>query len=584
MNICIPHLIFSRHTVHYSTQQVIIDRRNNLLEKARKQHPERYGTRKKVFKIEPKVHLKNQVTLKMQYDLLDLEKELKRTFCLKIAVRLTLIEKYMRKKSISVFVMCILTSLFFSACGGDSDDLFAPEDGDYVSVSSSSKKKSSSSSEGYDDEEHGSSSIFSSSSKSSSSSREGSSSSVGNNVELSSSSTKCPWTESEIPSKLYDCDIYDCISTGHLNPEVEYGEYLDERDNKVYRTIEVGGRIWMAQNMAYDCSEEEDFCKQYGDLYSGGVNPCPAGWEVPTAEDYDSLLKVHAKTSLYNMRAKSCIWKAGNYDWEDPIGFALLPAGIRSSKEQRYETCATYLWTFTLTHYGTESFMTSSCKQFLASRDYPSNGFSVRCVQSREKEVLDVAACRADSSKCVFGTMTDKRDGQVYKTATYGRMVWMTQNLNYEYKSQSDVDRGASFCYNNSKDSCAKYGRLYNMWAAGDSLGEKSSGEFVRGICPEGWHMPSVDEWNVLTRSFSYRDLVANFGSHSNVGFDLYLSGVGSDSERNAYTGFGKTVNFWTSTVNLRGDRRIITIVKKQTLAAAKGYWLDHNSVRCVKD
>lgn len=56
--------LLTPYSVHYGMQEEIIDRRNSLLEEARKQHPERYGTRKKVFKIEPEVHLKHQVTLK----------------------------------------------------------------------------------------------------------------------------------------------------------------------------------------------------------------------------------------------------------------------------------------------------------------------------------------------------------------------------------------------------------------------------------------------------------------------------------------------------------------------------------------
>jgi len=101
------------------------------------------------------------------------------------------------------------------------------------------------------------------------------------------------------------------------------------------------------------------------------------------------------------------------------------------------------------------------------------------------------------SSAAVFGTTTDVRDGQTYRTATFGSLTWMAQNLNYRGPAGSSDTVG--ICYGNSLDSCAKYGRLYTWTEA--MAGDSSSASVpsgVPGVCPSGWHLPSDAEWTAL--------------------------------------------------------------------------------------
>ena len=92
------------------------------------------------------------------------------------------------------------------------------------------------------------------------------------------------------------------------------------------------------------------------------------------------------------------------------------------------------------------------------------------------------------------GTFTDERDGQEYEWVRIGEQVWMAENLNYDQSAY-----GNDWCYDNDPSNCNTYGRLYN-WAA-VMQGESSSWSNpsgIKGVCPDGWHVPSDKEWKVL--------------------------------------------------------------------------------------
>ena len=86
-----------------------------------------------------------------------------------------------------------------------------------------------------------------------------------------------------------------------------------------------------------------------------------------------------------------------------------------------------------------------------------------------------------DTPAPVTATFTDTRDGKIYKTVTINGKNWFAENVNYDIPNDTlDV------CYNNDTVNCAKYGRLYDWFAA------------KQAACPVGWRLPDSAEWAAL--------------------------------------------------------------------------------------
>ncbi|WP_290738926.1 fibrobacter succinogenes major paralogous domain-containing protein [Fibrobacter sp. UBA3718] len=173
-----------------------------------------------------------------------------------------------------------------------------------------------------------------------------------------------------------------------------------------------------------------------------------------------------------------------------------------------------------------------------------------------------------------YGSMTDERDGNVYRTVKIGDQVWMAENLNFD-PGQGGSDENKydwSWCYNNEPKNCDVVGRLYTWAAAIDSVKlandiekpcvcgfykECTNIEPIQGICPKGWHLPSRSEWDTLFTtvhgwSTAAAKLKAQSGWNGNgngddsFGFTAIPSGIRTFSQR--FDQVGHYAYFWSST------------------------------------
>ena len=91
----------------------------------------------------------------------------------------------------------------------------------------------------------------------------------------------------------------------------------------------------------------------------------------------------------------------------------------------------------------------------------------------------------------------DHRDGREYKVTYLFSRWWMAESLKYGVPlGTRDLpsDNGMTEYYLNPDHTEAPYGGYYS-WEEATDYGRDTS----RGICPEGWHLPRVEDWHSLT-------------------------------------------------------------------------------------
>jgi uncharacterized protein (TIGR02145 family) len=172
----------------------------------------------------------------------------------------------------------------------------------------------------------------------------------------------------------------------------------------------------------------------------------------------------------------------------------------------------------------------------------------------------------------LYLSFTDQRDNQTYRTVKIGDLVWMAQNLNYE------IDN--SWYYKNPYElPNEKYGRLYTWDSA-------------LKACPNGWHLPSLDEWKLLMdaaggKSIAGKKLKSKSGWNNVNGTDEFgfsaLPG-GYRQEVDDFSSEGSYGFWWSATEN--GDSCAYRLgmssedgIGEQSYSKNSG-----NSVRCVQD
>ena len=182
-----------------------------------------------------------------------------------------------------------------------------------------------------------------------------------------------------------------------------------------------------------------------------------------------------------------------------------------------------------------------------------------------------------------YTTVTDY-DGNTYGAVLIGNQIWMAENLKTTHYSDGTLITGI---YDSGAEYIENYGLLYD-WSASMN-GESTSStnpSGVQGVCPCGWHLPSMAEWNELLSIYNSSQLMEAGQEHwhwcpndgtNESGFTALPAGLGYPThiQEIGVTSIFRSTNSYTQFYKIE---RCATNNPDQ--------WLETHgfSVRCVKD
>jgi len=189
-------------------------------------------------------------------------------------------------------------------------------------------------------------------------------------------------------SELYNFATQYCSVSGTVEDK---GEFVDARDNKIYKTIVIGNNTWMTENLNYNANGSKCYgnissnCDMYGRLYNWAtaVTACPSasGWHLPSDEEWQELIDAVGESAGAKLRATSG-WNS-NGNGTDYHGFSALPGGCGYSDGSFYSVGNLgYWWSATEGRIAFAWFRRMNGNNSVVGMDEVKTAlFSVRCVK-----------------------------------------------------------------------------------------------------------------------------------------------------------------------------------------------------------
>ena len=326
---------------------------------------------------------------------------------------------------------------------------------------------------------------------------------------------------------LVGCSSSDDKVIAHYvkSPEIKDGKLIDYRDGNEYGVALIGNLYWMTDNLRYAdststpnlkgnswCYENDSKeCEKHGRLYSwnGAMDIeendewnqysssyqgiCPEGWHIPSSQEWNALSS-YVDANNGDEGVGTSLKSVEGWDKSDSaatstnrFGFNATASGRRNNDGTTFMSTGDqgFYWTSNGKDKGTAYGWNLRHDIDLLQEGvyYKDHGLSVRCVAPKNYSQVSGSLDSSYIDKIPHGYGTLEFEGTSYRTVKIAGLTWMADNLNYEVEG--------SHCYNDDKENCKEFGRLYSFDAA-------------QKACPEGWHLPTSAEFTSLFNHDQY--------------------------------------------------------------------------------
>ena len=173
-------------------------------------------------------------------------------------------------------------------------------------------------------------------------------------------------------------------------------------------------------------------------------------------------------------------------------------------------------------------------------KDYSGNITVTSNATSGGNTITASGAGVIDNSSDCPAEFIDPRDGQTYKAVFFASQCWMKENLRYDSPSS-----GADIPSENNPVNLQTSGMFY-PWdvAMNGALSSNYIPSGVQGVCPPGWHLPSMSEWQIIFNHYGNEELAyQGLVEGGTSGIDFNLSGYGD----NSLNWFSEDGLYWTT-------------------------------------
>jgi uncharacterized protein (TIGR02145 family) len=180
---------------------------------------------------------------------------------------------------------------------------------------------------------------------------------------------------------------------------------LDTRNDQRYRTVKIGNKTWMAQNLNYKTGNswcyggQESNCDKYGRLYdwNTAIEACAPGWHLPSKQEWNDLVDAVGGKKTAGKKLKSMhgwenygLFKNKSGNGTDDYGFSALPGGsVWSGGSDKYVGAGRYGYWWAA---NVDNFLEAAYAPLISIHynnenvswklgEFDSGGSSVRCVE-----------------------------------------------------------------------------------------------------------------------------------------------------------------------------------------------------------